>query len=500
MFVSGCDRYIESQDPVRTLSEFQIIPSNLKVVIGNGEASINWEVSSTSTVSRYIINVYDLEYTNGDTTGVEPITSYTTSSQSYLLTELDINQVYRITVAAVSNNGIAGEQSRFIEARISLVGMRINNNLESTNSQSVNISFTSPPGTSHYILSENNQFTDSEYLTFIASPRFTLSDNDGEKTIYGRLQFDDGNLSEIMSSSIIFDTEAWIDSLIYTNQDTILTGDTIILRLYSSESDGSATVVFAGSGTIDLFDEGEDYDNSADDGIYSGFFEVPSDFSLIQGELIGTFVDGAGNSVSKIGEQTINIYSIPKPVNLSALGLSTYEVSLSWTRSTNSDFYAYQIYRDVNSPVTESSELITTITSSGTTTFTDSDLDFNSTYNYLLYTITNAGFKNASNEVSALTFDNTAPDKVQLSIQFLADSTVNLSWTVSDESDFDHYEIRRAADSTLLSDHANSISILNDINVTTMNSVPLVGINYYQIFVVDRHEVETGSDIVSVTK
>ena len=71
---------------------------------------------------------------------------------------------------------------------------------------------------------------------------------------------------------------------------------------------------------------------------------------------------------------------------------------------------------------------------------------------------------------------------------------------VSGESDFDHYEIRRAADSTLLSDHANSISILNDINLTTMNSVPLVGINYYQIFVVDRHEVETGSDIVSVTK
>ena len=166
LFIGGCDRYIESRDPVRTLTEFQIIPSNLNVVIGNGQASINWEVSSSSTVSSYIINVYDLEYVNDDTTGVEPIISYSTSSQSYLLTELNINQTYRITVAAVSNNEIVGAQSRFINVRISLVGMRINGDSEYTNSQNVTIQFTSPPGTSHYILSENNQFTDTEYLTF----------------------------------------------------------------------------------------------------------------------------------------------------------------------------------------------------------------------------------------------------------------------------------------------------------------------------------------------
>ncbi|MEA1980108.1 MAG: fibronectin type III domain-containing protein [candidate division Zixibacteria bacterium] len=501
-FISGCDRYIESRDPARALTEFQIIPSNLNVVIGNGKATINWEVSSSSTVSSFIINVYDLEYENDDTTGVEPIISYSTSSQSYLLTELNINQTYRITVSAVSNNGIVGEQSRFINTRISLVGMRINGDSEYTNSQDVTVQFTSPPGTSHYILSEDNQFTDAEYLTFTVNPRFTLSDTDGEKTVYGRLQFSDGNLSEIISSSIIFDTESEIDSIIYTNQDTIVTADTVILKLFTSETDGSASVVFTGSGTIDLFDNGEDFDNIADDGIYSGFFEVPTDFSLIQGEVIGTFVDVAGNSVSKISEKTIDVYSIPKPVNLSALGISTYEISLSWTQSTNSDYYAYQIYRDINSPVTESSELIATITSSGTTTFTDSDLDYNSTYNYLLYTITNAGFKNASNEVSAITFDNTAPGKVQLSIQFVVDSTVDLSWTVSGESDFDHYEIKRAADTTVAGalDAPESISIINNINTTNMNSVPLTGINYYQIFVVDMHGVEIGSDIVSVTR
>lgn len=500
LLLSGCDRYIDSRDPIRTLDEFQIIPINLNMVIGNGQATLDWKVSSPDSVKHYIITVYGVEYTN-DTTGIEPVVIYDTPAQSYLLSELNINQTYRITVAAISLEGILGEKSRYIEARISLVGMRINNSLEFTNSLNVNIQFTFPPGTSHYILSENNEFTDAEYLTFTANPPFTLSENDGEKTVYSRLQFIDGNLSEIMSSEIILDTEAKIDSVFYINQDTIMTGDKIIFKLYSLEADGTASVVFDGSGTIELFDDGDEFDFTADDGIYSGFFEVPSDFSLIQGEIIGTFIDKAGNSDSKIGQKTLNIYSIPKPVNLSALGISTYEVSLSWTQSINSDFYVYQIYRDISSPVSESSELITTITSSGATTYTDTDLDYNSTYNYLLYTITNAGFKNGSNEVSALTFDNFAPDKVQLSIQFIADSSVDLSWTISTESDFDHYEIRRAADTSsgeLVS--PASISIINDINTTNMNSVPLSGINYYQIFVVDRHDLETGSDIVSVTR
>ena len=37
LFLSGCDRYIESREPVRTLDEFTIVPMNLNVVIGSGQ-------------------------------------------------------------------------------------------------------------------------------------------------------------------------------------------------------------------------------------------------------------------------------------------------------------------------------------------------------------------------------------------------------------------------------------------------------------------------------
>lgn len=74
------------------------------------------------------------------------------------------------------------------------------------------------------------------------------------------------------------------------------------------------------------------------------------------------------------------------------------DVQLTWSKNEDPDFGSYRIFRSTVSPVTLTSTLVTTITSSNTLTFTDPNLSPGQTFFYKVFVFDGAGLSSGSNE------------------------------------------------------------------------------------------------------
>lgn len=97
------------------------------------------------------------------------------------------------------------------------------------------------------------------------------------------------------------------------------------------------------------------------------------------------------------------LLSPPQAVTLSTSNVTHNSATLSWTKNQSPYFSSYKLYRGETSPVTESSQLIATITDEDQTTFTDSSLLPNKNYFYKAYACNIANQCTGSNEVQAQT-------------------------------------------------------------------------------------------------
>jgi hypothetical protein len=199
--VVGCSRYIESRDPVRSLPDAGPVPINLTARLDNGSITISWEVVDNTDIARFRVYVADsngINYTPWDST-----TGY-----SITLEGLNINQRYFLKVATVSYSGLESKLSEAITARVMYLSIMIQSDQEYANSRNVQVQISSPQEeTSHLMLSENSTFSDAAFVPFVGTQTdFTLSEGDGIKTIYARLQFFDGTQSGILSDDIVLDT------------------------------------------------------------------------------------------------------------------------------------------------------------------------------------------------------------------------------------------------------------------------------------------------------
>jgi hypothetical protein len=88
---------------------------------------------------------------------------------------------------------------------------------------------------------------------------------------------------------------------------------------------------------------------------------------------------------------------------LSPTDVTENSMTLNWTRNFDSDFAAYKVYRDLSPAVTQSSELITTITSSAENYYTDTGLQASTTYFYRVYVMDMVNQHTSSNVMSATT-------------------------------------------------------------------------------------------------
>ncbi len=500
----SCDRYLNSPDSDISLPTNIATPINLSISNFSESISLSWELSDTKNISSFNIYLFDSSYSSSSDRS-DAIDTFQTTGYSFELTNLVTGKDYTVRVSSILSGGLEGELSLPERFRFSNLSLFINNNNEFTNARNVTVVINSLKPVREMTISEDSLFTDAVSEPFRISTIYQLSQLDGIKNIYVNLLFSDGSRTgNSIKDDIILDSQAEIDSILFFSVDTVLAGDTIFFYLYTKETGGIAAVSFSSVKDLQLYDDGSGVDLLADDAIYSGFYEVPLNSSATNALVTANFQDEAGNKISKVAATTLDIFSQPQSAILSAVTLSTFEISLSWSAETNSDFQAYRIFRSTSSPVTESSTPVVTITSKNSTNYTDTDLTDNSLYFYKLFTYNNSGFSSASNEVSATTNLNSPPGPILLSSALTADfDRILVNWTQNNDDDFSFYILTRdTINPGQLTNDDNAVTIINSFVTTVYEAfIPDTSKTYYfQVFVEDRHGLRTGSNIITVTQ
>jgi hypothetical protein len=493
LFVA-CERHFSSRDSDLTVPDDYPRVVNLVAQVNSGSVRLVWELTDTANTVNCRVFTSDSingEYLLRDSVGV-PSTSATISS-------LALNRRYFFKVAPVMEKGLQGDLSSAVTAFVSPLSILIDNNDSLTNSKNVRITINAGDGATHVTLSENVSFVGAVQVPLQGSiQNFTLSTGDGIKRVYARLLFDDGSSTGTpLSDDIFLDTKAEILSVSFNPVRSSYTfGDTIFFLLRAGERSGTASVKVGNLDDISLIEKSFVTDTVN----YTGQFVVPANLNLTQATVSGSFADAAGNNAQpRDAISSINIYTSPLPVNLSALAVSTFEITLTWTQSASQDFSAYRLYRGTQPVVTTANQLIATITAPETQEYTDTTLAANTGYFYRILVYDHSGLTSSSNIVTDTTFVNAAPNAVLLVATTEPDSSVALSWTASDEQDFQSYRIYRSNTATVTT--ANElVGIVSERGTTEFTSqlVSPPATSYFRVFVFDRHGLSTGSNTRSV--
>jgi len=496
----SCDRYIESRDPVRSLPGPPPTPTNLSVVVNYQTVTLSWEVSDTIGLDRFRI------YRSDVTDGGNFVCVDSTSENSITVAGMLPDREYLFRVAAVQVSGIEGYPSEPVLARTGLLSILIADGHRYTNTRHVRIQLVSCGPTLCVTLSEDSAFADSVQLPFLPSVEFELSDGDGLKTVYARFTLSNGSRSQIpVSDDIILDTRAEIRSVTFSPQAYLFTtGDTIKLMVDAGEDEGEASVSFPGVSRIYLFNDGNGDDVSSTDSVFTGRYVVPGGLTVTDGKVTGSFTDAAGNTALGFTSwERLNIACLPTPVQLTVVeAISTFEISLGWTRYGGSDFSAYRIFRDNTADVTDSSTLVETIANVNTTIYVDTTLDAGTQYYYCIYLRDNLGRDTASNVMAAVTSVNEPPTAVILAGALDGDaSTARLTWSLNTDDDFESYRVYRDTTSLVDSLDQRIGYVVNQATTTFSDFIP-TGFDsvFYRVYVHDRHGLETGSNVIQVVQ
>ncbi|UCD64987.1 MAG: fibronectin type III domain-containing protein [Candidatus Zixiibacteriota bacterium] len=357
LMLAGCDRYIDSRDPVRSVPASPPAPTNIQVEVTDQALLLDWSVSDSSNISRYRIYV-------SDTT--PPIFRVHDSSvnSSATLTNLAIDRQYYIQIAPLNLDGVEGDRSETVSATIGYTSIVINAGAQFTRSRDVVIQVNSSAAASQVMLSEDPTFADGRFIPYAPERTFTLSLDEGLKVVYGRLIFSDGSRSgTLLEDGITLDSQAEIDSVfIRPSGVTFAVGETVTFGLDAGELFGTASVTFPGVARVDLFDNGTAGDPIANDGVYYGQYVAPVNTNLFEGTVTGAFTDAAGNSsLPGVADELLNINTPPHPVVLAATLNPLAQLEFTWTLSNEPDFQSYRLYSSPSSPVTTSSTLIANI-------------------------------------------------------------------------------------------------------------------------------------------
>ena len=399
---AGCSRYIDSENPVRTLPSLPPTPFNVSATLDNGSATLTWEVQDSAAVKRF--RIYQ-----SDSSGQNPHVKDSTVAVSFSKTVngLQANQRYFFQIAAVGPQGIEGEKSTPpLALTSSIFSIDINNGALYTNTQTVNITPNVPSAVTHIMLSEDSNLVGAQFEPLQGQQSFRLSDGDGLKHIYARFLYNDGTQTGgPVTDSITLDTHAQIDSVFYTPASASFTsGQTITFGLNAGEPGGTATVSFEGSGDISLLDDGVSPDAAANDGIYTGRYVVPSDMGLSNGIVTGSFTDRAGNQAQKISSrQKLTITNTPPTAVVLAVSNDTTTIRLTWSQNSDANFAMYRLYRttDTLAAVDTTANLLVIFNSQGTTNYDDTFGRTESAYAYRVFVFDKQGRFTGSNKVIA---------------------------------------------------------------------------------------------------
>lgn len=363
--LAGCERSIDSKDPVRSIPDPAPTPTNIQVLVNLASISMDWTVVDSSNISKYRIYV-------ADTLPVDFRILDSTAHSAITLSNLLVNHLYYIRVVAVDLGGLEGVAAAPVSATIAYTSIVINAGAQFTTDRDVVIMVNSSAPASQVILSEDPTFADADFIPYAPERAFRLSPGDGTKIIYGRMVFSDGSVSgELLEDGIILDTQAEIDSVFIRPSGVIFSaGQTITFGLDAGDLFGEASLSFPGVVGLELFDNGTGGDNIANDGVYYGQYEVPVNTNLFHALVTGSFTDAAGNSALPVpANELLNVNTPPDPVTLARTVNAAGEAVFSWNRSLEPDFLSYRLYSSATPTVDITSTLETVINDVLVTTF-----------------------------------------------------------------------------------------------------------------------------------
>lgn len=355
-----------------------------------------------------------------------------------------------LSVSAVLENGLEGARSSEIAAAPGLFAISINEGFAVTASRSVRIASEAPLGTTAIHLSDDPQMLDAVVLSFSGSVPWVLPDGDGIHTVFARFADGAGNLSAIHSDAIRLDTKAEILSFTYEGAETRQPGDEIVFRLDAGESPGTAQAeIPRGGRRWTMRDDGIAPDAAAGDGVYSLLYPAEIAVQFVGAEIVGQFVDEAGNSAqARASNRRLTIHALPPALTLEEPGSpDAQSINLRWSRAPEATpFASYRLLRAEHSGVDTAGDRVLVRESTGRsqTEHIDSGLEPGRRYYYRVQLVDPDGFSSFSNEVSRLPLTNEPPTAVLLAAPYgITEESVRLEWTRNYDTDFSLYRILR---------------------------------------------------------
>jgi len=422
-------------------------PRGLSAVIGDRFVSLSWTVSDTTGIGEYKIYRWDVEQDDEEDFDLLDTSETTTFEDDGVRNGSE----YAYKVSGVNRLGLEGEQSSELRVTPLLFSVAIEHGRPKTRTRDVTLTLSASNRTERMQISNLPDLSGAPWEIYQSSFSWRLEPGDGSKTVYARFRDSDDGESRIVSDSIVLDTRAVIESL---TEDTggaeMSVGETIHFRLVSGEPFGVATVDIGNEvADVGLFDDGTSGDAVAEDGVYERDYVIENWVEVVDAPVTGRFTDELGNEAEPlIAPGSVTILDPPMAVEmLPPVALSERRIALSWTRSNDDDFGRYKLYRSYVPGVDTSDEreLLEEITSAGETDYVDFGLEPDSTYYYAVYVVDAIGLSSVSDEVSATTLANEAPEPVELFEPWAPADTVSskleLSWAQSDADDFMAYEL-----------------------------------------------------------
>jgi len=381
------------------------VPTSLSGFLSSDGVQLFWEFDTTYAYGGFDIFRSEDEQSTWFKVATVPGPPY---SDTNLRSQTD----YWYRVAGLDENGLRGGDSVSWPARPAVYEVIIDNGSLFTSEQLVLLTFTAPSGTQNVRFSENEDLTGVAWRGYEPPFEFILTPIDTVKTVWAQFIDDKGNLTQPVSSSITLDTFAAIDTLYFdpvdpipADTDTISPGGSVFFTITTEDNEplGFCDIFIEGQGATPVVatDDGRNGDQVAGDGIYERLFTFNLAFRQRSMRMSAEFTDAAGNlSVEREFENNLYMSDPPDSVTLNTITLTTSDsITLNWTRSLDSHFTSYKIYRRTESPVDpELSVLAGTVSDQSTTVFTDSDLPPGTDFWYAVFVVNDLDEGAKSNE------------------------------------------------------------------------------------------------------
>lgn len=210
-----------------------------------------------------------------------------------------------------------------------------------------------------------------------------------------------------------------------------------------------------------------------------------------------------GGLYSKSNEYQIKTLNpAPDPVSLDPpYEITNSSMKLSWTGSSATDFFSYQVYKSQTEPMPPGAELIAEFKNPATMNLLATPLNENQKYYFKVTVVDISGQKADSNTVGAYT-QNYPPPLLYLGYNpdELRPDSVLLGWTDPNISDFKKIDIYRGTDSpvTDINTLVSSITYSDTLSYKDTGLSPETGY-FYRIYLYDQTDFYTASNELHFT-